>query len=89
MLKPDYSLLIARLDNLEGHIDSFDKTLNNHMTDYAKQQDSIAAKIAQLVNRFNWAFWVVFGLLTTVLAGLIAVAIVALQSLLDHVAQGG
>lgn len=58
----------VRLDNVEGHFDNFDNTLNNHMDSYKSTQREMI--------KWLWrGFWVLFMMLLLTLGGLISVAI--------------
>lgn len=81
-LKDEIAQLGTRMDNVEGYFNNFDITLTNHMEDYKRVQDSIDKKVRGLESKLSWTFWVIFGLLTTVLAGFIGGFVVLLGKLL-------
>ena len=66
-IKEEMAQLATRMENMEGHFQDFDTTLNNHMTDYARKQSAMGREMADMKSKATWGFWVVFGLLTTVL----------------------
>lgn len=78
-LKNEIAGLATRMDNVEGYFDNFNATLENHMTDYRARQESIDKKVNSMEGKLSWAFWVIFGLLTAVLTGLIGSSVVLLQ----------
>lgn len=81
-IKEEIAGLGTRMGNVEGYFNNFDVTLTNHMTDYKITQQSMDKKINNVESKLTWGFWVIFGLLTTVLAGFITGFIVLLQRLL-------
>ena len=72
IIKVEIAGIITRLENIEGHFDNFDTTLNNHMTDYDR-------KLSSLRQMFGWAFWVLFGLFIAAFSGLIGIAVALVQ----------
>lgn len=78
-IKEEMAQLGARMDNVEGYFDNFNTTLTNHMEDYKKRQEDIGRKVSAMEGRLNWGFWVIFALLTTVLAGFVGGFVVLLQ----------
>lgn len=69
----------TRLENVEGFFNNFETTLNNHMTDYKADLKETNKQIAGLAGRLSWGFWVLFGLFTVAVGGLIGVAVVLVQ----------
>ena len=67
-IKEAFDHVNQRLDNVEGYFDGFGRLLGNHMTDYDR-------KLTSLRHNFTWGFWVIFGLTTVAIGGLIAGAI--------------
>ena len=71
-IKDEIAGLGIRMENVEGHFDTFDTTLNNHMTDYDR-------KLTGVKQALGWAFWVLFGLFMVAFGGLLGIAIMLLQ----------
>ncbi|MBU2249833.1 MAG: hemolysin XhlA family protein [Gammaproteobacteria bacterium] len=92
-IKEEVAQLSTRLDNIEGYFQNFDTTLNNHMNDYKREQESQAGRLVDveksmrsMVRMFNWGFWVLFGLNILVL-GAGGALLVALA--LEYMKRGG
>jgi Flp pilus assembly protein TadB len=88
-----------RLDSVDGSLDDFNTTLNNHMvsyndrlatvrTDFVKLKQIVSVSIRNLTRMFNWGFGVVIALLVVLLGTLGAVAVMLLQKLLDMMSSG-
>lgn len=80
-IKEELAQLATRMDNIEGYFSTFDTTLTNHMNDYKVKQDSIDKNVDQIEGRLVWGFWVIFGLLTVVLAGFVGGFVILLGRL--------
>lgn len=81
-IKEEIARLGTRLDNVEGYFDNFNTTLTNHMTDYKREQKTMGKTVGDLTTKFNWGFWVIFSLLTTVICGFIAITAITLGYLI-------
>jgi hypothetical protein len=85
-LKEELGQLGMRLDNVEGHFENFDTTLNNHMNDYGSRQDQLVEKVAKMAEKLaemkgredlagTLIRWVIFPLIV-ILAGLIGIRLI-------------
>lgn len=90
---------LDRLDSVDGTLEDFSKTLNNHMNDYhdrlslvrkdfVKLKQTISERVHNLNKMFNWGFGVVIALQVVILGTLGAVAVMLLDKLLTMISEG-
>lgn len=83
-IKEEIAGLATRMGNVEGHFDNFNTTLENHMTDYKEKLAAVINQLASLKSQLGWGFWVLFGLMTVALAGLVGTSAVLVQYIINR-----
>lgn len=76
-LKEELGLINVRLDGVEGHFDSFDRTLSNHMNDYDK-------KLSAMRTFISWTSGVQIALVGIAISSVIGTLLFMLKMLMER-----